>query len=242
MTGEVLTERLRLVPIGLEHVADLVTIHQDPWIAQWYAGQWPAARAQEFALACALGWSVDGAAKWIAYERRTGELVGRGGLSRMTAGAARSQVAVLVGPDWEERPLELGWAVREEFRGRGLAAEIGRAGLGFAFGALGARLVVSFTERHNQASRDVMERLGMRRAGEIMSRGLIEGRSGEHDNGPFALYAVGRGGDANGGPGGRGSFGAHVGGQAVEAGGEGGQVGLGESGSEPGVEGDRGLP
>jgi RimJ/RimL family protein N-acetyltransferase len=212
VAGEVLTERLRLVPIGQQHVGDLVTIHQDPWIAQWYAGEWPAARAREFALACACGWSVDGVAKWIAYGRRTGDLVGRGGLSRMTANAVRSQVDVLVGPAWAQQPLELGWAVREEFRGKGLAAEIGRAGLGFAFGALGARSVVSFTERHNQASRNVMERLGMRWVGEIMSRGLVEGRGGEYDNAPFALYAVGRGGDADGGPGGRGSFGADVGG------------------------------
>jgi hypothetical protein len=55
-----------------------------------------------------------------------------------------------------------------------------------------------------------MERLGMRWAGEIMARGLIEGRSGEHDGAPFALYAVGRRRDADGGPGGRGSFGSHV--------------------------------
>src|ERR1700722_10760015 len=93
VSGEVLTERLRLVPIGVEHGADLVTIHRDPWIARWYAGPWPAARAQEFALACARGWTVDGVAKWIAYDRRTGELVGRGGLSRVAASAVRSQVA-----------------------------------------------------------------------------------------------------------------------------------------------------
>jgi hypothetical protein len=37
-----------------------------------------------------------------------------------------------------------------------------------------------------------MERLGMRWAGEITARGLIDGTSGEHDNAPFALYAIGR--------------------------------------------------
>jgi RimJ/RimL family protein N-acetyltransferase len=192
VSREVLTDRLRLVAIGTEHVAELVAIHQDPWIAEWYAGQWSAARAEEFARDCARGWAVDGAAKWIAYDRRTGALAGRGGLSRMAAGAARSQIAVLAGPAWAEERLELGWAVLEAFRGRGLAAEIGRAGLGFAFDALGAHTVVSFTERHNVASRKVMERLGMRWVGEIAARGLIDGKSGEHDNAPFALYAIGR--------------------------------------------------
>ena len=192
VSREVPTDRLRLVAIGTEHVAELVAIHQDPWIAEWYAGQWSAARAEEFARDCARGWAVDGVAKWIAYDRRTGALAGRGGLSRMAVGAARSQIAVLAGPTWAEERLELGWAVLEAFRGRGLAAEIGRAGLGFAFDALGAHTVVSFTERHNLASRKVMERLGMRWVGEIAARGLIDGDSGEHDNAPFALFAIGR--------------------------------------------------
>jgi RimJ/RimL family protein N-acetyltransferase len=212
VSGGVLTERLRLVPIGLEQVAELVAIHRDPWIAEWYAGEWTAARAAEFALACARGWSVDGVGKWIAYDRRTGELVGRGGLSCMAPGAVRLQVAVLAGSDWAGQSLELGWAVREEFRGRGLATEIGRAGLGFAFGALGAPSVISFTERHNWASRKVMERLGMQLAGEIRASGLIEGEPGERDDAPFALYGVARGGDDDGGLRAAGSFGADVGG------------------------------
>jgi RimJ/RimL family protein N-acetyltransferase len=192
VSGDVLTERLRLVPIGLEQVADLVAIHQDPWIAQWYAGRWPAERAQQFALACTRGWSVDGVGKWIAYGRRTGELVGRGGLSRLAAGVAGSQIAALVGPGWAEGRLELGWAVLEAFRGKGFATEIGNAGLGFAFDVLGAHSVISFTERHNVTSRKVMGRLGMQLAGEIRARGLIEGESGEHDGAPFALYAIER--------------------------------------------------
>jgi RimJ/RimL family protein N-acetyltransferase len=110
----------------------------------------------------------------------------------MAAGAARSQIAVLAGPAWPKERLELGWAVLEAFRGRGLAAEIGRAGLGFAFDALGAHTVVSFTEHHNVASRKVMERLSMRWAGEITARGLIDGKSGEHDDAPFAVYAIER--------------------------------------------------
>ena len=108
VSREVLTERLRLAPIGAEHVAELVAIHQDPWIAEWYAGPWSAAMAEAFARNCARGWAVDGVAKWIAYERRTGALAGRGGLSRMAAGAARSQLADLAGPTWVEEPLELG--------------------------------------------------------------------------------------------------------------------------------------
>jgi RimJ/RimL family protein N-acetyltransferase len=187
-----LTARLRLAPIGREHVADLVTVHHDPWVAQWYAGEWSTERAEAFAQGCARAWTVDGVAKWIGYERRTGTLAGRGGLSRLASGAAGSQIAALVRPGWAEHRLELGWAVLEAFRGRGFATEIGDAGIGFAFDVLGAHSVISFTERHNVASRKVMERLGMRLVGEITARGLIEGKSGEQDNAPFALYAIER--------------------------------------------------
>jgi RimJ/RimL family protein N-acetyltransferase len=86
--------------------------------------------------------------------------------------------------------LEIGWALRREFWGRGYASEIGRAGLEFAFGVLGAQAVVSCTVRHNVRSRAVMERIGMRYAGEIRSRGMVEGMKGEQDDAPFAVCVL----------------------------------------------------
>jgi RimJ/RimL family protein N-acetyltransferase len=192
VAGETLTERLRLLPIGPEHAADLVAVHRDGRIAEWYAGAWPRATAEAFARSCDRGWAVHGVAKWMAYERASGALVGRGGLSRLASDSVCSQIAALVGPAWAERRLELGWAVVAAFRGQGLATEIGRAGLHFAFDTLGAHWVVAFTERHNADSRNVMHRLGLRLAGEIRARGLIEGGTGEHDNAPFAVYAIER--------------------------------------------------
>jgi RimJ/RimL family protein N-acetyltransferase len=86
--------------------------------------------------------------------------------------------------------LEIGWALRREFWGRGYASEIGRAGLAYAFDVLGVQAVVSCTVRHNVRSRAVMERTGMRYAGEILSRGLAEGFDGVQDDAPFAVYVL----------------------------------------------------
>ena len=86
--------------------------------------------------------------------------------------------------------LEIGWALRREFWGRGYASEIGRAGLMFAFDVLGVQAVVSCTVRHNVRSRAVMERIGMRYAGEIRSRGMVEGAEGEQDDAPFAVCVL----------------------------------------------------
>jgi RimJ/RimL family protein N-acetyltransferase len=43
---------------------------------------------------------------------------------------------------------------------------------------------------HNVRSRAVMDRLGMRYAGEIRSRGLAEGLDGVQDDAPFAVCVL----------------------------------------------------
>jgi hypothetical protein len=60
-----LTERLRLEPVG----------------------RWTLEDAHRKAAGLAGAWRADGVGKWMAYDRVTGELVGRGGLSRMDADA-----------------------------------------------------------------------------------------------------------------------------------------------------------
>ena len=86
--------------------------------------------------------------------------------------------------------VEIGWALRHEFWGRGYAAEIGRAGLAFAFDVLGVQAVVSCTDHHNVRSRAVMERIGMRYAGELWS----EEFEGERDDPPLAVRVLLRSG------------------------------------------------
>jgi RimJ/RimL family protein N-acetyltransferase len=186
------TNRLLLEPIGPEHTDDLWTLHQDPVVSVWYGGVWSEQDAAAFCRWCAQAWTDDDVCKWIAHDRDTGELVGRGGLSRLAPDSdqLRSLAAVVADPAWVKDRLELGWALRSAFRGRGLATEIGREGLRYADEVLGTRLVVSFTERHNRASRRVMERLELRYRGEIRTVGLIEGGDSLHDDAPFAVYAA----------------------------------------------------
>ncbi|ADB29231.1 NUDIX hydrolase [Kribbella flavida DSM 17836] len=196
-----LTERLRLEPVRgpgevlAGHAADLERLFADPWVAEWYAGTWSAEQSVRRATEMQAAWERDGVSKWMAYERSGGALVGRGGLSRLGANAAvTEQLAALAGPDWVADRLELGWALVASARGRGYATEIGAAGLDFAFEQLGARAVVAFTERHNHASRAVMERLGMTYAGELTAEGLVDGAAGVRPDAPFAVYQARRGG------------------------------------------------
>jgi RimJ/RimL family protein N-acetyltransferase len=187
-----LTQRLRLEPVGPEHAQDLWRLHHDEAVAAWYRGRWSVEAAQRRATAFRQAWEAAGAGKWMAYDRHTGELVGRGGLGRLDADTdtAHRITALLPPGRWARERLEVGWALRAGWWGRGYATEIGRAGLRLAFEDLGAEQVVAFTERHNRRSRAVMERLGMRYVGEFPHRGLVEGLDGLHDNAPFALYTI----------------------------------------------------
>ncbi|BBG04329.1 MULTISPECIES: GNAT family N-acetyltransferase [Pseudonocardia] len=168
------TARLVLTPVTEAAVDELLDLHRDPGIATWYGGRWTPADARRSARWAAERWRADGVGRWLAHDARTGLLVGRGGPS----------VTGVV----DEAAVEIGWAVRERLWGRGYATELGRAGIALAREILPGHAVVAFTERHNLRSRAVMERLGMRYDREIRRRGLVEGRTGVHDDAPFALY------------------------------------------------------
>lgn len=198
--GSWLTPRLRLEPVGPARAHDLWLVHSEPEVARWYDGWDPTPQAAaQHAQVMGDAWRRHGVHKWIAYERTSGQVVGRGGLSRTPVDEDWGQLHALL-PDepWVPLPLagdpsvhahwlELGWALRPQYWGLGFAAEIGRAGLAFAFDVLDARAVVSCTVRHNRRSRAVMERIGMRYAGEIRSPGAVEGSAGIQQDAPYSV-------------------------------------------------------
>jgi RimJ/RimL family protein N-acetyltransferase len=187
------TDRLTLHPIGPEYADEIWELHQDPLVAKWYGGAWSKQEAATFCAWCGSAWIDEGVCKWIAHDRESGALVGRGGLSRLAAGSAQLRsISDLVGDtEWARDRLEVGWALGTAFRGRGLATEIGSEGLRFADQVLGNGRVIAFTERHNRASRGVMERLGLHVRGEIRTAGLVEGDDTTvHPDAPFAVYAT----------------------------------------------------
>lgn len=200
--GSRLTPRLRLVPIGPANAADLWLVHNDDAVVPWYDGWRPSRReADDHARSIGASWRHHGVHKWIAYDRETGEVVGRGGLSRAPVDDDWGQLyAFLPDEPWVREPhesdrpfrahahwVEIGWALRRDYWGQGYASEIGSAGLTYAFEVLGVRAVVSCTARHNVRSRAVMERIGMRYAGEIRSQRTVEGEDGMRDDAPFSV-------------------------------------------------------
>jgi len=89
-------------------------------------------------------------------EKASGKLVGHCGLKRVDSPGAKNQ-----------GDHELGWLVREDRWRRGYAGEAAGAVLSWAFGPLGAPHVVALTGPGNGPSWRRMEKLGMKRCGDL---------------------------------------------------------------------------
>lgn len=102
-------------------------------------------------LALIVGhWQLRDYGFWAVEEQASGEMVGRVGCWRPEG--------------WPG--LEVGWALRRRFWGRGYATEAERASVEYAFTNLGQTHVISLIAPENAASIRVAERLGEKPEGE----------------------------------------------------------------------------
>lgn len=160
------TDRLLLRPIKNGLNEQLWEIFQDDGVAKWYGGKWSREKVATEVSKMDEAWSKPGGIhKWIALDKTTKEIVGRGGLS-------------VVNMEGEDQ-IEVGWVLLQKFWGKGYASEIGKTGLDLAFNELGADHVIAFTEPHNKQSRAVMERLGFTYTKKV-----------EHKGEQFVLYKL----------------------------------------------------
>jgi RimJ/RimL family protein N-acetyltransferase len=134
------TERMTLRPITIDDVDLLVALDSDPEVMRFISGGKASSRAEtERIVQSSLGH------RWLGFERDTGEFVGWFGIRPSTATAR-----------------ELGYRLRREAWGKGLATEGSLAVMGIAFSQPGVDRVRAETMAVNTASRAVMERCGLR--------------------------------------------------------------------------------
>lgn len=122
----------------------------DPAVAASYGVSPTRAQVEQVAKEIDSSWRQHGVHKWLAYDRVTGDLVGRGGCSRVPIDADWGRLYRFL-PDaaWVREPhqrsmpvpvhanwVEIGWALCHPNWGQGYATEIGNAGLEFAFTTL----------------------------------------------------------------------------------------------------------
>jgi RimJ/RimL family protein N-acetyltransferase len=152
------TERLRLRAVEAGDVDDLVRLHDDPLVAHylgardrdWY--EWRVGASEE-------EWAERGHGFVVVLDPDSGRLLGRTGLKYW--------------PQFGE--TELGWVLRPEARGRGIATEAARAVLRWGFERFDFPNVTAMIRPGNQASIAVAERLGMSplRSDELLGEQVI---------------------------------------------------------------------
>jgi ribosomal-protein-alanine N-acetyltransferase len=150
------TPRLHLRPFA-EGDAEIVhRVYSDPEVMR-YVATGPAAdlaATRRLLAEYTSHQGIHGYSFWAVIERESGALIGDAGLYRTPAGE-----------------VELGYTLGMPWWGRGLATEAAEAWLGSAFGPLGIDEVIALAEPANTASLRVLEKIGMRRAGERIAFG-----------------------------------------------------------------------
>jgi RimJ/RimL family protein N-acetyltransferase len=150
---ELLTARMRLRQWRDEDVEPLARLYADPG----YLEHMPAL-------------DLDATVAQVDWFRRRWDELGFGlwAAEDLSSGAFLGRIGVTRHDDWplEAGPVEVGWTLAPEARGRGLALEGGRAALTAAFRHLELDRVLSITTPANRRSRRVMERLGLSYRGE----------------------------------------------------------------------------
>jgi RimJ/RimL family protein N-acetyltransferase len=152
------TTRLRLEPFTDDHVAGLNAVNGDPEVMRYISGR-PETLEDTRAVVERVKrrWREIGYSWWAFVEADGGEVVGSGCVQNLRQDArAEPDLAC---------PLEIGWRLRRDRWGRGLASEAARAMAGFAFEALRANELYAVCNPANAASAQVMQRLGMQHLG-----------------------------------------------------------------------------
>lgn len=123
-----------------------------PQVREYLRGVETPERVRETFDKAAKSQREEGFSFWFLEDRANGQLLGCAGLKR--ADSERIQ------PELRDE-LEIGWLLRQEAWGMGLASEAARAAMAYAFAHCNAERVISLTSRSNIASWRIMEKLGM---------------------------------------------------------------------------------
>jgi [ribosomal protein S5]-alanine N-acetyltransferase len=141
------TARLVLERLRLDHASELSALLLDDRVAEtlFPSGEPPTEGEIERSMRAKVEhWDLHGFGLWMARDRITGAMVGRGGLQHTFVGGCNE--------------IEAGWAIVPERWGQGLATELALAAVSVAFDDLQLAEIVAFTLPQNIASRRVMEK------------------------------------------------------------------------------------
>jgi [ribosomal protein S5]-alanine N-acetyltransferase len=152
------TERLLLREFIPEDVAALSLVISDPNTMRYYPAALDRAGVAEWIARNRRRYSEAGHGLWAMILKDGGEVIGDSGLTRQTVDGVEE--------------IELGYHVRRDLWGQGLAPEGARACRDYGFNRLGAERIISLVRIGNLPSRRVAEKVGMKLWKETIYRDL----------------------------------------------------------------------
>ncbi|HTO52861.1 MAG TPA: GNAT family N-acetyltransferase [Myxococcota bacterium] len=151
---ELRSERLRLRAWRDSDLAPFAALNADPRVMEFFPATLSRAESDAFAARIQDGFARRGWGLWAVEAPGVSPFLGFVGLAEP---AAQLPVAPCV---------EIGWRLAADQWGKGYASEAARVALRAGFERIGLDEIVSFTSEINLRSRAVMERIGLRFAGE----------------------------------------------------------------------------
>jgi ribosomal-protein-alanine N-acetyltransferase len=152
------TPRLLLREFGPEDVEALAKVICDPETMKYYPVAFDRAATVRWIERNGRRYQTDGFGLWGTVLKQTGELIGDCGLTRQDLNGTSE--------------IEIGYHVRRDLWGQGLATEAARACQEYGFANLKTERLISLIRPENLASRRVAEKNGMKLEQEVMWRGL----------------------------------------------------------------------
>jgi RimJ/RimL family protein N-acetyltransferase len=154
------TARLVLCPMRAEDTAALLPLFADPRVMAAFASDpFDLRQTEQWVQRNLAHQKRYGYGLWAVILKANGVLIGNCGLTHIDVDGA---------PE-----IELGYDLRSDYWGQGLATEAASAVRDHAFGVLGIARLVSLIRRGNRASQRVAEKAGMRRV-RSLARGGVE--------------------------------------------------------------------
>ena len=161
------TSRLILREFSAQDVDALSLVLSDPEAMRFYPAPFDRAGVEDWIARNRRRYSEVGHGLWAMVLKSNGEMIGDCGLTVQDVEGANE--------------IEIGYHVRRDFWGQGLATEAARACRDYGFVRLPAKRLVSLIRPENTPSRRVAEKNGMTVWKQIVWRGL-----------PHLVYAIRR--------------------------------------------------
>lgn len=173
MKLELQTERLLLTPLEADDVDIALEMYTDAEVLKYACGVMTEPEIREYMPDAIKRGGNGGIGAWCVAERKTGEKLGEAYLLPMPTNESETDFNQVVLGQMPDADIEVGYFLKRSAWGNGYGTEVCRCMLRFAFEQVLLDEVVASVHEENLASKNVLEKCGLRDFGRAMCYGKI---------------------------------------------------------------------